>query len=249
MVTSSYPRPVRQYRAKWTAINTWSIRVGLIAGANSLSLVGYDKWGEPVSGTSKSIVVTFTGTNPNPVGSLVINELMISPKKPGAEFIEIYNRSGTATFDMSGMVLSGLGLTVKDGTVIGPGDYVVFGQNEIVFTETYGSVPLRKYGGDYPGSLDNAGETIILMAADGATEIDRVTYGNTAPWPPAAFDGTGASLQCIDNSKDNNVHYNWGVDTNTNLLSTPGSVNSVSGTVPTPGGTVTVRLFWPAFRE
>src|SRR5207248_4173013 len=65
---------------------------------------------------------------------------------------------------------------------------------------------------EFPGGLDNGGETLTLIKP-GATPaqdqiIDQVTYDNDLPWPAAA-DGGGASLQLIDPAQDNNRVANW----------------------------------------
>jgi hypothetical protein len=65
-----------------------------------------------------------------------------------------------------------------------------------------------KYGiglpiaGVYRGNLNNGGETLVLMAPDGLTELFRVTYDGADPWPEAA-DGDGRSLVLVDGKRPN----------------------------------------------
>jgi len=83
-----------------------------------------------------------------------------------------------------------------------------------------------KYGnsavlaGPLQGRLDNAGEEIALARPDAPETsgldaglvpmilVDRVVYGDTAPWPTAA-DGGGASLQRTASSLYGNEPLNW----------------------------------------
>ena len=87
--------------------------------------------------------------------------------------------------------------------------------------------------GEFPGSLDNGGETLRLVKPGGAPDnvsdlvIDDVRYNNNLPWSTNA-NGFGPSLQLIDPTKDNYRPGNW-TTTATNALKrvTPGATNSV----------------------
>ncbi|MEZ6116961.1 MAG: hypothetical protein R3C28_10370 [Pirellulaceae bacterium] len=73
------------------------------------------------------------------------------------------------------------------------------------------------------GGLSGGGETIQLIAADGVTIIDEVTYDDASPWPGAP-DGNGPSLELINPNLDNADPVNWGVS---NPAPTPAAQNSV----------------------
>jgi hypothetical protein len=95
--------------------------------------------------------------------------------------------------------------------------------------------------GPYNGKLDNAGENVELLKPDapqpaGASDagfvpyvlVDRVNYGDAAPWPSGAVDGGGLSLQRQGNASYGNEPLNWRAS-----LPTPGQPNG-SGIVPAP---------------
>ncbi len=202
------------FRPTWGSVSNWSVRVALNGGANSLSFAGYDNQGRLIPSVSATLNITYTGVTELPQDDLVINEIMYNPAVPDAEFLELYNVSANNAFDLSRWRIDAIGLDIPDGTIIEPGQFLVFVKDRDVFTATYGSsVPVA---GVYDGSLDNGGETLQLVKP-GATPaqnqlIDRVTYDDASPWPAAA-DGGGASLQLIDAAQDNNRVANWAVGT------------------------------------
>jgi len=72
---------------------------------------------------------------------------------------------------------------------------------------------------------------VVLVDPQG-TEVDRVNYTGSSPWP----NPTGASMELVDAGTDNNVGSNWavavargGTFTGNGDLGTPGAANSVSG--------------------
>ncbi|MCA9198083.1 MAG: DUF4347 domain-containing protein [Planctomycetales bacterium] len=153
-------------------------------------------------------------TNPN----IVINELHYNPAGTDAEFIELYNASSQAV-DLSGWQIDGVGLTIASGTVILPGDYVVFTDADSQFrNQTVGNIYV---GGQYSGGLSGGGEAITLFDANGNI-IDEVTYDDAAPWPTEP-DGNGFSLALLDPALDNSVASNWAASSFIN--GTPGRLN------------------------
>ena len=80
--------------------------------------------------------------------------------------------------------------------------------------------PIAEFAG---GGISGGGETIQLIAADGVTVIDEVTYTDEAPWPGAP-DGNGPSLELINPSFDNNDASSWRAS---NTDPTPAAQNSV----------------------
>jgi hypothetical protein len=107
-----------------------------------------------------------------------------------------------------------------------------------------------KYGnngslaGPFQGRLDNAGEELALFRPDAPQQspdpdagfvpmilVDRVVYGDAAPWPLAP-DGGGASLQRLSDGLYGNEPLNWKAEP-----ATAGTTNTQSGLIaPTISG-------------
>jgi hypothetical protein len=246
------------YPASWSTVTGWSIQVPLQPGVNPLHITGIDLRGEPVPGASRTIEITYEGTVDQPEGSLVINEIMYHPITPGAEFIELYNRSSTTAFDLGGWRLNGAGYIFPGGTLIPPNGFLVIAKNRAVFGAAYGAIPVI---GEFPGQLDKGGETLSLIKPGAAPLQDaiicQVRYDDDPPWPVAAA-GSGPSLQLIDPAQDINRVANWsdgsgwrfasytGVNSSTRLLIFLGAAGDiyiddlmlVPGTVPAVGENV-----------
>lgn len=98
------------------------------------------------------------------------------------EFIELHNPSAT-TLDLSGVRFSeGISYTFPPGTLLGPGARIVV------------------TGHQFTGKLDNSGEFLTLLAANGDL-IFRFRYSPAAPWP-AGTSGEGRSLVLISAGAD-----------------------------------------------
>ncbi len=199
------------FPVSWTSLNTWVIRVPLTSGTNMLAVTGVDPRGALVAGVGGTFRVNYTGAVERPEDRLVINEIMYNPAVADASYVEIFNTSASNVFDMSRWRLEGTGFTFPVGTIIEAGTYLVVAKDQSVFAATYGvAIPVA---GEFPGQLDNGGETLKLIKP-GATAaqdkvIDQMTYDDDLPWPAAA-DGGGSSLQLIDALQDNNRAANWG---------------------------------------
>ena len=127
---------------------------------------------------------------------LQLSEIMYNPPRFGTndgdelEFIELKN-IGPVPLDLTGVLFTdGIQFGFPSGTLIGPGQFKVLARNAALYAARYPGAPLD---GLYGGRLDNAGETITLGTALGAT-IFSVTYDDAAPWPAEA-DNSGLSLQ------------------------------------------------------
>jgi len=198
------------YPVTWSSLTGWTLNLALAGGANNLIIQGFDSYGRLIAGFQDTITITYTGAVQLPQDYLVINEIMYNAATPSAGFIEIYNRSGTTAFDLSGYRLEGADFTFPGGTILQPGQFLVVAGEQFGFTAAYGaSIPLV---GIYGGNLDNGGETLKLVKP-GATPpqdlvVDEVTYDDDLPWPGTA-DGFGPSLQLIDPAQDNNRVANW----------------------------------------
>ncbi|MBG0737866.1 PKD domain-containing protein [Paeniglutamicibacter antarcticus] len=157
--------------------------------------------------------------------NVVINEIQYHPAGTGGEYIELANPGNTAV-DISGWAIDAVGLTIQAGTVIPAGGRIVFVANDKAFRQAYTGAN-RLVGGQFTGSLDDAGEAVVLR--DATRTVDSVTYSNQAPWPAAA-DGTGPSLELVSPSADNAVAASWRAASTTG--GTPGLANTADTAPP-----------------
>lgn len=163
---------------------------------------------------------------------LVITEIMQNPDAVGdsdGEWFEIYN-AGSSTIDINGYKIKDGGsdnhtINNSGSLNISSDSYLVLGTN--VNTSTNGNVTVDY---EYSGiSLTNSDDEIILTMADD-TEIDRVEYTGSSPWP----DPTGASMTLNMNElTNNNIGSNWYEATSSygdGDLGTPGALNDFKTT-------------------
>ena len=183
---------------------------GQVGGAVSLAAVPYDgPISLPQSARVKSRTVAsdaWSALNEavfavGPVAeSLRLSEIMYhpadagNPDDPNTEYIELTN-IGTQTINLSLVEFTqGIQFTFP-GIVLAPGDYLLVVKDVEAFEGKYGQD--FNIAGQYAGSLDNAGERIVLSDAAGQTIHDfRFDDG----WY-AATDGRGFSLVVRDPSK------------------------------------------------
>lgn len=191
----------------WTGVNTWSLRVPLANGANPLLIQAYDANGNQV-GNNSNVSVTFNGTVPLPENHVVINEIMHNPVLPDAQFVELFNTSSNAHFDLSGWRFNGLGYSFPGGAMLAPRGYLLLTKDRTAFSTAHG--PEIFVFDQYPGNLQADGETLTLFrpGAQPGQEIvvDRVRYEAVAPWPLTT---PGVSAQVIDANQDNSRAGNW----------------------------------------
>jgi len=137
---------------------------------------------------------------------VVINEIHYDPADrtvPG-EFVELYNR-GEQAVDLSGWYFSdGIRFTFPPGTILGPGRYLVAGQNPVAITEIYGPTPLV---GPFRGRLNNQGERLALRDSRGRI-VDEVDYRRRFPWPIVGG-REGRSIELIHPDLDNDLGSSW----------------------------------------
>lgn len=131
-------------------------------------------------GTQWSAMASASFTVASPAAKaadIVISEIHYNPAGLGTEFIELQNISA-GYVDLSGArFIAGIDYIIPGGAVLAPGARLVINE------------------GQYGGSLNNGGERLTLLAADGSVIRDFV-YDNIAPWP-ASPDGDGPSLVLI----------------------------------------------------
>jgi hypothetical protein len=234
------------YPVTWTGFTTFSLTVPLTQQINALTLIGLDRKGNALPGVSDTVTVTYNGAVPQPQDFVVLNEVHYNPAVPQTSFVELHNRSSTTPFDLSGFVFKGLGYTFPPGSIIAPNSYLVLVKNRTEFAASFGAgVPIFD---EFPGRLDNAGETLRLVkpgaTPDQDVRITDVSYLDHAPWPTDA-DGKGSSLQLIDPAQDNWRVGNWGaMPTNAANRFTPGAANANRATL-TPFPTVWLNEVLP----
>jgi hypothetical protein len=153
-----------------------------------------------------SLPIEFTCGDPlneaDLLNHLRITELMFNPAPNGYEYVELYNSSSTITLDLSGVKFTqGIDYTFPQGTMLPPGAYLLVAETADIaaFRAYYGlnaSVPVF---GPFGGSLNNAGEQLVLRTSAGGTDIVNFNYGDGRGWPPQA-DGTGHALVLLDSA-------------------------------------------------
>ncbi len=204
-----------QDRARWGGYTPTSGRTAFLAGlADRRNVIANN------TGAGKPVPASQSAN-----ASVVINELQYQPAGSGGEFIELTNPSSSSV-DVSGWAIDAVDLTIQPGTVIPAGGSVVFVSADTAFRQAYPGAN-RLVGGQFTGSLDDAGETVTVR--DGDRVVDTVTYSATAPWPAAAA-GTGPSLELTSPTADNADPANWRATSTTG--GTPGVGNT--GAVVTP---------------
>jgi ELWxxDGT repeat protein/predicted outer membrane repeat protein len=165
---------------------------------------------------------------PPKVGPVVINEIMYHPAYLHDEFIELYN-AGLDPVNGGGWTLEGVGYQLAQGTVIpGKGFLLVVPIDPQQFRAKYQIPDAIPIVGPYPGSLDNAGEDLLLYKTDAEgrqIRVDRVHYDDELPWPEEADQG-GGSLERVAPGAYGNDPTNWAVTTV--FGGTPGRQNSVT---------------------
>jgi hypothetical protein len=131
---------------------------------------------------------------------LRITEINYNPAgSDDSEFIELYNAS-TNLLELSGVSISNaVRFVFPNSFALAPGAFVMVVENSASFAALYqtpGSpyyFPGLAVAGEWVGALDNAGETLSLVASNGVL-LASVPYQTSGDWPERA-DGKGSSLE------------------------------------------------------
>jgi hypothetical protein len=221
----------KEYPITWTSVTAWSIRVPVPAGTTVLSIQPYDRAGQVWPSSEPVVTATFNGTLDDPTNAIVFSEIMFDPVVPDAEYVELYNRSTTTAFDLSGWRVNGLDYTFPTGSVFFPRTYLVLVKDAGRCIGTYGTnMPVF---GQFAGNLQKNGETLTLLKPGATPDLDvtvnKVRYEGVLPWSTNAT-GTGSSLQLVDANQDIRRPGNWTSGfvpaKYSDPISTPGSTNS-----------------------
>jgi hypothetical protein len=180
--------------------DTWRATIPVPYGAHTFTLVAYDFRGTAIK--SATIQIESTVSSRPLEEFLRISELHYHPQdSEDWEFVELTNiSSGDAAVPLD---LSGVTMTAgpsepfrfPDDTILPAGEQLLIVGDRDAFLARYPHVPASQIAGQFAGNLDNGGERITLVGADGTPLID-FTYDDSSPWPPEA-DGQGPSLELV----------------------------------------------------
>lgn len=200
-----------EYPITWTSISAWTIRVPVSESFQVLNVTGYDVNDNALTNLTRTINVTNNTVVPDPAGIVVFNEIMYNPVPQDASYVELFNTSSNATFDLGNWRINGLDYTFPPGSILAPRSYLIIARDMQGYVLAYGNTAPVPFGA-YNGSLQNDGETLTLFRPGPSvgTElvVDKVRYESLPPWSTNA-NGHGQSLQLIDASKDNTRVANW----------------------------------------
>jgi hypothetical protein len=208
----------------WTDSNSWELTVPAPPGQSTLILEALDFSGT-VIGSQSIVVNNTTPIEPASAANLALTELMYHPADPTSaelaagfanesafEYFEVMN-IGSAPVELSGASFaSGLTYSFAQRT-LAPGERAVVARNHEAFLARHPGAAAALVDGAYRmgegNKLDNGGEELVLLAADGDL-IRRFTYRDSFPWP-ASPDGQGPSLILIapETNPDHTDPFNW----------------------------------------
>ncbi|MES2709025.1 MAG: lamin tail domain-containing protein [Verrucomicrobiota bacterium] len=192
----------------WTDADSWSIDVPVRGGTQVYVLEALDRDGAVIG--SAPITITATGTLfAAAAGTLIVSEINYNPSGSGdlTEFVELLNITGD-TLDLSACHFDdensqGIGYTFPAGAQLAPGARILVVKDTAAMTAFYGAG--LNMVGNFTGGLDNAGESLVLYAANGQ-EIFRFAYKDNL----ASTDGEGRTLVRVINSSAPDVNdFTW----------------------------------------
>ena len=134
------------------------------------------------------------------------------------EWIEIYNRNETTSFELTGWKLDdAIEFEFPEGTRIGPQEYLVVAKAPRALESKHvDSLPPGSVLGPFEASLSNSNERIQLIDASGNL-ADEVHYYDDGRWHEYA-DGMGASLELRDPYADNRRPEAWATSDDSGTL-------------------------------
>jgi hypothetical protein len=211
------------YPVTWTNVTNFVIRVVLNAGTNSFIIQGMDRFGNALASASNALAVNYTGPVIDPVGALVLNEILYAATPTSGQFVEILNRV-QFNYDLSGWRIDGMNFTFPAGSIVTNGQIVALARNRDTFYANLGRQPFAVFNNSLP---TNGSQRLVLVKPGTLdTIIDAIAYDPTAPWPVVS---NGVSIQLIDASQDNSRAANWGADFTAHA--TPAAPNSIAAII------------------
>lgn len=158
------------------------------------------------SALSEAVFVTAL---PASADNLVISELFYHPAGESeiTEYIELMNIADEAVSLVGVVFNGGINFAFANDAVLEAGERLLLVANLEGFVAVFGDdLPVA---GVYTGRLDNGGENLSLVAADGSP-IRNFNYDDRAPWPvPADGDGYSLTLIAPSASPDSGEAMNW----------------------------------------
>lgn len=136
---------------------------------------------------------------------VVIHEIHYNPcSEQGSdndfEFVELYN-ADTDSVELNGWLLTGAFELELPDLSLAPGEFIITANQP----DSYADAPCAVLGWD-SGSINNQGETIVLLNALGET-ADEVSYSSSGNWPDA--NGNCFSLELRAPDLDNTLPESW----------------------------------------
>jgi hypothetical protein len=121
------------------------------------------------------------------------------------EFVELKNIGAAPVILSQAHFVDGITYVFPSGTMIDPNKFIVLASNRQEFNNRYHFFPFAEYS----GQLDNGGERITLLNAEGDAVL-TLRYDDRAPWPESP-DSLGYSLVTreVNPTGDLNDPSNW----------------------------------------
>jgi hypothetical protein len=214
------------YVVSWSSVTTWTLRMPLVAGLNTILIQAADRFGTILG--SRTLTLTYTGADADPAGVVLFNEIMFNPPRDRAGFLELRNTHPSFAFDLSGWRVNGLSYTFSPGAVLAPNSFLLLVENRSEFAKLYGGIPVVFDQVD--GTMDPDGETLTLLRPGPQPSeeivVDKLKYEARAPWPTPLAGTRTASLQLIDAAQDNARVSNWSVGSDWKFYSFTGVPNA-----------------------
>ncbi len=178
------------------------------------------------SGTFRmdDIRLTSDGIDEAHADSVIINEIMFTPRSGEPEWIELLN-IGHASTDLRGWSVSDAAVTARHGiagnsVIVSPAEYVILTSDTAALFGSRTGIHARCLQADGFPSLNNGGDVVHLFSRGGGS-ADSVEYH--ASWGGA----TGVSLERIDSEGPSNEGNNWTSSVDS-AGATPGTTNSTA---------------------
>jgi autotransporter-associated beta strand protein len=180
------------------------------------------RWGH-WSNATQLVVGGSTGAVPD---ALRISEINYNPVAPASgsytagdfQFIELTNTGAQALALGGTQFTQGISFTFPTMS-LAAGQQVVVVANQAAFQSRYPTG--INIAGTFTGSLDNAGERIVLTAYN--RTVQDFTYGSDGAWPSRA-NGKGSTLEVVDMTSSYSTPSNWRASNKYN--GSPGTLDS-----------------------
>jgi hypothetical protein len=144
------------------------------------------------------------------LNNLRITEVMYAPKAPDTvEYIELQN-TGASAINLQGCRFANgdpFDQFIFPNLSLNPGQYCVVTNSTAAFTARYGAGILVAGEWGSSSGLNNTGEKIHLLDADG-NDIHNFTYSSATPWPTTA-NGQGPSIEVVNLAGNYSAGVNW----------------------------------------